>query len=119
MTEREAGGLGEGDVVEVPLGAGRTKWRPARVLSVQRVSYAVGLEDVVVNVRRLKPAGSKHQPPRQSYTCRLVRRPARLDGVTANVFADWLESRGHADAAAALREAFPLVTAEGLPCPAS
>src|SRR6516225_1977797 len=93
MTEGDLLRLREGDPVEVLV---RGTWHGAKVVEVHvRLG---GCRAVLLRAdggRSVRRSGKG------------LRRPVKLDPVACNVFADWLEERGHAAAAAALRAAFP------------
>jgi hypothetical protein len=118
MTDEEAQGLKEGDEVEVLLRGGPRKgrWVRARVLYAR--DYR-GLKDLPSARRhvcvRVKATTGTPTPPgvriisHRSFESPRVRLPlTRLDPVPANVYSDWLEEHGHAEAAGLLRKAFPL-----------
>jgi hypothetical protein len=118
MTEEEALDLEPGDEVEVLLrgGPGRGHWAPARVLYTRDFRGLKGLPSARQHVCvRVRAAPGTPTPPgvritnHRSFESPRVRLPlTRLDPVPANVYADFLEEHGHAEAAALLRKAFPL-----------
>jgi hypothetical protein len=100
VTEFEFIRLQGGDQVEVLL---RGQWLAASVVSHAFWTVCLLRED---------GKWSRHTGPARLRWPAKLRRPARLDPVTGNVFADWLEERGHEAAAAALRQAFPVETGD-------
>lgn len=101
MTLEEAARLTVGDEVEAYIGR-RQGWRRCRV---HRVHEHHGWVDVVLH----REAALKSGLPRTySYTRRPDRVRPRSDPAVANVYADFLEQNGFAEASAALRKEFPL-----------
>ncbi len=105
MTDEEALALKEGDRVRFELDPRRNPhWEDGEVIRVH--AYDNGTRCRIV-VRRLK-LNSKNRPFQHYW-----RKPgsvmilAKVDCVTANVFADFLEEHGEHRAAQMLRQAFP------------
>lgn len=109
MTEEDARALRPGMTVETKIGYKRCL---AEVLMIETFSPS----SYRFNVRlTLRPNGVTADGMRRGSIRRWPDEVLRvdLDVVTANCFADWLDERGEHRAAFKLREAFPLVRADG------
>lgn len=107
MTDKEALALKPGEMIEAHVSGG---WRWFVVHSVHRREHRRHYEYAVEVVgRRLGNTGAGASYPKVTkYPGSL--RPARKkpDGMTANVYADYLDEVDEPSAAAKLRKAFPL-----------
>jgi hypothetical protein len=108
LTRQEAENLRTGDIVQTKV-AGR--WTPVVVLSWEKRPL-LGGNTLWFTVRRLHPLIGVHTTPRMN-RWQYELRVDGLDAVTSNAFSDWLDERGEHRAATMLREAFPLVRADG------
>jgi uncharacterized protein (TIGR02996 family) len=110
MTDDEARDLVPGQLVEARVGG---VWREVKVLAL------LGEEPARPRllVRRTGyTRGGTRFPPLRRYPVEVRPHPADLyDHLPANVFADWLEERGQAEAARMLRAAFPLADGKETP----
>jgi hypothetical protein len=114
MTEEEALALNPGDRVEVKVDG---KWATATVLKSGTGDLRFRGQ-TWVSMRRVGLTHSGrpfNRIVRHGWELKHVRLVRRLDPLTANVYADWLDDRGQHEAARMLREAFPLGPPAELP----